>query len=237
MKDSYSGLAAAVRACLLLLLVWSLQGCQQEGGSGHSGGNRMEPSGENMLEYYAAHSAMTDPKGSVDLYEGLPSDPKRIVAAVQGVFVHGGLTWLYKLKPRDEQNEGWKVRQVADMLERIRRLDGRGLTARRELKNRLVVNCRQFAVLTCSIFRHHGIPARARAGYATYTWGRGKYENHWICEYWSAVDRRWVQVDAQIDQKQRKLMKIDFDTLDMPKGKFMAAGTGWKLCRGWQACT
>jgi hypothetical protein len=38
-------------------------------------------------------------------------------------------------------------------------------------------------------------------------------------------------VDAQLDDRQRSLMKIDFDPLDVPRGRFIAAGDGWADCR------
>lgn len=187
---------------------------------------------QEMLRFYATHSAMTDPGGHADLYAGLPSSPKEVVRVVQGLMVHGALTrLLYDLQPSKEQLGGQHVYKVEDMLGRIRALDARPITTARPPEKWLVVNCRQFAVMACSMFRHHGIPARARAGYATYTYRRGKYDNHWICEYWMASERRWVQVDAQKDDKQIEFQRIRFDTLDMPPGKFVTAPQAWKLCR------
>ena len=162
------------------------------------------------------------------MFEDIPDDIRSIVESVQGSLIHGGLVWLYKLKPAEAQDNGFKIRRTQELLRRISALDSAALSAHRPKEKRLIVNCRQFAVLTCSILRHKGIPARARAGYGLYTWGKGKYENHWICEYWNQEEQRWVQVDAQIDAQQKKLMGIDFNTLDMPKGKFVTAGEGWQ---------
>ena len=186
---------------------------------------------QQMLNFYRTHSPWTDPAKQQAMFEGLPDDIGSIVDSVQGVLMHGGLVWLYELKPSEAQDNGFKIRRTEELLRRIRALDGAALSVHRPKEKRLLVNCRQFAVLTCSILRHKGIPARARAGYALYTWRGGKYENHWICEYWNHNQRRWVQVDAQIDAPQKKLMGIDFDTLDMPRGKFVTAGQGWQRYR------
>ncbi len=105
------------------------------------------------------------------------------------------------------------------------------MTEARPPEKKLLCNCRTFAVLLTSMLRYQNIPARTRGGFATYTWGRGKGENHWICEYWKDSSHRWVQVDAQLDAAQRQLMGIDFDPLDVPAGKFMAAGAAWQACR------
>jgi hypothetical protein len=184
-----------------------------------------------MLEFYRTQSPWTDPGEYEGMYAKIPDDVGSIVEAVQGAVVHGGLLWLYKLEPSEAQKGGSDIRRTDELLARIKALDDAGLDVRRPPERRLVVNCRQFAVLTCSILRHRGMPARARAGYALYTWRHGKYENHWICEYWNKDEKRWIQVDAQIDAKQRKIMGIDFDTLDMPKGRFVVAGEGFRCYR------
>jgi len=165
------------------------------------------------------------------MYEGIPEGISNVVQAVQNVLVHGGLLWLYKMTPTEEQGGGMNIRETEEMLGRIAQMKPGSLAVARLEDQRLVVICRQFAVLTCSILRSKGIPARVRAGYALYTWGRGKYENHWICEYWQPIEHRWIQVDAQIDAAQRELMRIDFDTLDMPAGHFISAGEGWQRYR------
>jgi len=190
-----------------------------------------------MLEFYRTQSPWTDPGEHEAMYAEIPDDVASIVKSVQGAVVHGALLWLYGLKPSDAQDGGFKIRRTDELLARIKALDDAGLDVHRPMEKRLVVNCRQFAVLTCSILRQKGIPARARAGYGPYTCvgNDKKYDNHWICEYWSQDEARWIQVDAQIDDKQRKLFKIDFDTLDMPKGQFVVAGKGFQRYRAGEA--
>jgi hypothetical protein len=61
------------------------------------------------------------------------------------------------------------------------------------------------------------------------------FEDHWICEYWQADERRWVMVDAQLDEFQRDALQIQFNTLDLPSGQFLTGGRAWLMCRAGQA--
>ena len=49
------------------------------------------------------------------------------------------------------------------------------------------------------MLRHRRIPARLRCGFAAY-FDRGRWEDHWICEYWRPAEGRWCRVDAQLDE-------------------------------------
>jgi len=185
---------------------------------------------ESSVDVYRTHSSMTDPGKNAKRLAAIPNEPAAMVKCVQGLLMHGGLCWLYKHEPSKEQLGGESIHRAEAMLDRIAALDDRALVEPRPLNKRLIGNCRTFAVLLTSVMREKGIPARVRAGFATYTWGRGKFENHWICEYYDSSAKRWIRVDAQIDDRQRDLMKIGFNTLDMPEGAFLAGGSGWQDC-------
>lgn len=182
------------------------------------------------MDFFRTHSPMTDPGKHSKRLAAVPKEPADMVKCVQGLLMHGGLCWLYKHEPSKDQLGGDEIHRVEAMLDRVIGMDDRPLVAPRPLNKRLIGNCRTFAVLLTSMMREKGIPARVRAGFATYTWGRGKFENHWICEYHDSASRRWIKVDPQIDEKQRGLMKIGFNTLDMPEGAFLVGGAGWRDC-------
>jgi hypothetical protein len=57
------------------------------------------------------------------------------------------------------------------------------------------------------------------------------FEDHWICEYWCAEQKRWIKVDPQIDEFQRDFLHINFDTCDIPENEFIVAGKAWEMCR------
>jgi len=166
-----------------------------------------------MLEYYRAHSEWTDPGTQEEMYQGIPNDVPSIVKAVQGV-----LTRRYR-NPSEAQDKGGRIRKTDELLRRIRVLHDEPIGVTRPMAKRLLVNCRQFAVLTCSLLRHNGIPARVRVGYLIFPSAEVVYESHWICEYWEAAERRWIQIDAQVN------------TIDMPEGRFVTAGEGWRRYR------
>jgi hypothetical protein len=52
-----------------------------------------------------------------------------------------------------------------------------------------------------------------------------------VCEYWSAEQRRWILVDAQLDEVWRAKHHIGFDVLDVPRSQFVIAGDAWQACR------
>src|SRR5438093_677532 len=78
----------------------------------------------------------------------------------------------------DEKIFGWRppkdrlpeidTRRVRAMLARLAALDPRPLAEARPPERRLVGCCRDFTVLLCAMARHHGIPVRARVGFARY---------------------------------------------------------------------
>jgi len=183
-----------------------------------------------MLEYYRTHGPVTDPGEYASLYDELPSDPAGLYEAVHGLLIHIFHAGRYGVTLSEERQREVQIRKVKDMSSRILELDDHPITHARNPQARLVGNCRDFAVLTCSLLRQKGIPSRARCGFGTY-FTRGKYEDHWTCEYWSSDEERWIQIDPQLDSLQKELFHIDFDHLDMPAGKFLPAGEVWKGCR------
>ena len=94
----------------------------------------------------------------------------------------------------------------------------------------MIGNCRQFTTLTCALLRSRGIPARARCGFARY-FEPGKYIDHWVVEFLEATDGRWVRFDSQLDAVQQKLLKLAFDTEDLPPQEFLSAAEAWQRCR------
>ncbi|HSJ52157.1 MAG TPA: transglutaminase-like domain-containing protein [Anaerolineae bacterium] len=189
---------------------------------------------DDPLAYYASPGPMTDPGPYASLFAGLPSAIPELVQVVQGLLVHVFWAERYGLSLPDERKGEVQLRLVADKLARIRQLDARPLAEPRPLESKLVGNCRDFSVMLCAMLRCQGIPARARAGFGTY-FMPGHYEDHWVCEYWHAGERRWVMVDAQLDALQCQVLGIDFDPLDVPPGRFVTGGRAWQMCAAGEA--
>ena len=189
---------------------------------------------EDSPQYYNAPGPMTDPGERSTLFDGLPADIPALCGIVQGLILH--LHWAdrYGVQLSDKRKEEANLRTVSRQLERVRELDDSPLTVARPMERRIIGTCRDFSVFLCAILRHQGIPARARCGFGAY-FTPNRYEDHWICQYWQAEEEKWVMVDAQIDQFQRSVLNITFDTYDMPEGQFLPAGKAWQLCRAGEA--
>jgi hypothetical protein len=79
--------------------------------------------------------------------------------------------------------------------------------------------------VSCALLRHQGIPSRARCGFAAY-FSPGNFVDHWIVEYRSPDQDRWVRVDSEI-------LGFDFVSApdDLAPGEFLSGGEAWSLCR------
>jgi hypothetical protein len=84
------------------------------------------------------------------------------------------------------------------------------------------------------MLRTQDIPARARCGFGAYFEER-KYLDHWVTEYWNEQRKCWILFDCQIDDRQRELFGIEFDTADISRDQFVVAGDAWSLCRSGKA--
>jgi len=190
---------------------------------------------ESPQEYYRSHGPMTAPGAFAADAAALPSDVAALCEVVQGVLIHRDIApFAYGVKLSEERREEAHIRPVAQMLAQIRALDRRPLRAPRSLDHRMACVCRHFTVMLCAILREQGVPARARCGFGAY-FTPGWFEDHWVTEYWNAGQARWILVDSQLDAAQRKLLKLDFDPLDVPRDRFIIAGDAWQMCRAGRA--
>ena len=164
------------------------------------------------LAFYAAPSPMTAAGRHDALVAALPADPADLARVVPGLLLHEFWPKAYGMAAEDL------------------RADGGPLADARPVRLRVVGVCRHFALLLTAMLRAKGAPARARCGFADY-FNPGWFEDHWVCERWSAAEGRWLLTDAQLDQTQRAALRIDFDPLDVLRGRFLVAGDAWALCR------
>lgn len=190
----------------------------------------MMDNASDMLDFYARPGKLTDARQNADLLAGLPTDIQALCHLVQQNLVHVFWVERYGRTLSDIEKASLNVRPVTRKLALIRQVDERPLIAPRPLEKRQVGNCRDFSLLLTAILRYQGRPARARCGFATY-FIPDHFEDHWVCEYWNVERERWVFVDAQLDQLQQKTLGVTFDTLDVPRNRFILAGQAWRMCR------
>ena len=164
----------------------------------------------------------------------LPDDIPSLVKAVQGLLIHVFWVERYGLKLPPARQDEVNLRDFGKKFPRLFALDDSPIHVSREQEKRLVGNCRDFSNFLAAFLKSKGVPARARCGFGAY-FMPGTYEDHWVTEYWNAVEDRWMMVDAQLDDLQKQTLKIKFNTLDMPNYEFVNGGKAWLLCRAGQA--
>jgi hypothetical protein len=141
---------------------------------------------ENPLDFYTGDAPMTSAGAWAAELRALPNDLAQQCEIVQGVLVHRDMApWLYDLGLTERQRDDANIRPVELMLKRIHELDDRWLAIAREPAHRMPSVCRHFSVLLTAILRAQGVPARPRCGFGAY-FNAGKFEDHWVCEYWNA---------------------------------------------------
>jgi hypothetical protein len=185
---------------------------------------------EELLAVYAKPGVFTGLDGFSSQVDQLPGDVASLVSTVQGLLIHEGLAQAYGVTLSSDRIEEKQLHGAAAMLEQAARLDARPIGRARAAKDRVGGVCRHFATLFVACMRRRGVPARARCGFATY-FAPGKHLDHWVGEYWNADEARWVLVDAQVDDLQRTMFKVELNTLDVPRDRFLVAGDAWRLCR------
>lgn len=197
---------------------------------------------EKVLEFYRKQSEISDPGKYTGDYKNLPSSILSLCKIVQNTFNH--IFWIqdkknYGFTPKDIEARGrnpskeLNLRTVEEKLEALYSYDDTPFTEQRDQINRIIGNCRDFALLLVSMLRHKGIPARVRSGAARYFFplSTDSHEDHYICEYWNEQEDRWIMVDPQIDDLQRETLPMKINILDLPYDLFLGAGRTWMKFR------
>jgi excinuclease ABC subunit A len=177
-----------------------------------------------------AQSRWTDPGRYLDLFVDMPGTVPGVCALVQGLLLPAFDLALYGLGNPEEERRDIESRAVPQLLANILAVDRRALAMKRPPGLRLGAGCHQAALLTCSLLRHAGIPARVREGFANYL-GPDLFVGHSLCEVWHAKAARWLRIDTQIDDIQRRDKGIGFQPLDVPAEAFVTGAEMWRPCR------
>src|SRR6202011_2542187 len=156
----------------------------------------------SIPDLYVQQDAFTDPGAFADLYRNLPTSPAALRDIVSRLIIHVDWAARYGV-PAD-------VPMSRETLPASERLNLMGSLTGDRGDRRSFGTCRDYAIMLASMLRHQSIPARIRCGFATY-FTTGPFEDHWICEYWSATDDRWIRADAQLDQFHREQLGVRFD--------------------------
>jgi Transglutaminase-like superfamily len=186
-------------------------------------------------DFYLANGRMNGAGDASPGVRDFPDDIGSLCEIPQGVLIHRDIApWLYGLKLSSHERDLANIRSVARMIEEIERRSAKPLRETRAPAERMPCVCRHFSSFIAAMLREQGVPARARCGFGTY-FSPGLFEDHWVAEYWNAAERRWVLVDAQLDDVQRRTFRVDFEPTDVPHDRFILAGDAWQQCRAGRA--
>ncbi len=184
----------------------------------------------SVVDRYLGHGEWTDPGEHRAAVAALGDDLPSLLEAVRGLLVHGDYLDLYDLSAAEFSGHSRDTMSVAARLTQILSRDASPLSNARPPAGRAVATCRDYALLLCAFLREKGIAARVRCGFARY-FAQGRFEDHWVCEYWNEAADRWHFADAQLDAETRRHLGIDFDTSALPDGWFLTSDKAWQLWR------
>ncbi|MFA6081854.1 MAG: transglutaminase domain-containing protein [Patescibacteria group bacterium] len=195
---------------------------------------------DKILNHYLEFGLFTNPGLYKNILQhDLPDNIQEIGSLVRKNIIHrttleaGNVGTNYDLKFGDMKQVPW-YRQPEDdnlpttpaMLAELYRRDARGLTPNRKVEDKLILTCRFVSILTASILKSKGIPARVRSGNAPY-FDMGSLgdvsTDHWINQYWKKDDNRWVTIDVDGSLS----LKDKFNPYDMPNDKFDFPAVAW----------
>ena len=150
----------------------------------------------SVLDFYRQYSSFTDPGEYEYLYKNLPDSLPELCQLIRSQFIHpyAELPRYRDKIPEERWNESFRYTTVQSILEGLVTYNSSGLTKDRKPEDRLILGCRENAIMLASILKYRGIPARVRTGHVTYL--RPKFHmSHTICEVWNEHKNRWMLVD------------------------------------------
>src|SRR5262245_23266617 len=178
--------------------------------------------------YYSAHGKISDPGERAALLSAVPCDPERLVSAVSALVLHRLFVAPLGITPAPGSADDVECRTISRILERILARDAAALHVPRPPERRFIGICRDYTLLACAVLREHGVPARARVGFASY-FTPNFYEDHWVCEYHDGA--RWRLLDPELGERARAHFQISFPASDVPRDRFLTAGDAWLRLR------
>lgn len=183
----------------------------------------------DQAAFYGTHSTFSDPGVQAHRYTDLPADPNELARIARDLVIHRGEGEVFgHAVAADRLRDDAETRYVEDFLRLISERSAAPLTERREAGDRFVGVCRDFVLLHCSFLRHVGVPARMRIGFANYFGDPEQYGDHVVTEYRHPV-RGWLLADPQLaDPAVAGAFGADVDPMDVPRHRFLVAGSAWR---------
>ena len=184
--------------------------------------NKLNDVDSSILDFYRQYSSFTDPGEYEYLYENLPDSLPELCRLIRTQYINPYELDRYGAQiPKERLSDRLKYPTVKSALEGLLSYDSSGLVRDRKPEDRLVLICRDNAILLASILKYRGIPARVRYGFAPYLMPEF-HSSHVICEVWNENNKRWMLVDPSTDMIDFSREEFDFSNdvwLKMQKEK------------------
>lgn len=177
---------------------------------------------------YIPHTIWSDPGGYRTALQDAPGNLVELADHIDGFLIHHAVARSLGFGVPQAAETDRNLRTVHRLLETAFRRDHRPLNEARKLPEYLYGTCHDFALLSVSVLRSRGVPARLRAGFADY-FRSDRWEDHWVCEYHDGG--RWKLFDAQLGYRARDALKLPFSTDDLPRDRFVTAPALWRKIR------
>mgnify|MGYP003764308201 FL=1 len=192
---------------------------------------------EDILNHYKSTGPYTYAGLYKEYFKSLPDDIRELGNLICSQVIHrvtlreGNSGANYDLRYGDMTKFPWYRPRCEDdvlmtaiaMTAELFRLDSRGFTLHRATENKVVVTCRYVSVLMSAILKAKGIPCRSRAGFAPYL-KKKQSVDHWINQYWSSKEKRWINFDADGFFEEKDL---GFNQYDIPMDCFDWSAKAW----------
>lgn len=196
---------------------------------------------EKNLVYYSEQGLVSSPGEYVTLLGELPVDIRQLCASIHQLMLIDFLPNMGFVNVPSKHLEDVQIRDIKNRLKKIVDRDNSSILTKRSFEKITLGNCRDLCLMLCSVLRHHHIPARLRSGFGTFFVPQ-KYHDHWVCEYWSQSESRWIRVDPWMSQiHYRKellppqlsegLLQLDLNPYDVQKEYFITGAEAWINCR------
>lgn len=174
------------------------------------------------------HTCWSDPGAHRSRLSELPGSPAEIADSLEEFTIHHAVARQIGFEIPAVAERDRSLRYASLLLGELVRRDSRHLSQHRAIADYLYVTCRDFALLAVSALRERGVPARLRAGFASY-FNRGYWEDHYVCEHRSRGD--WAILDAQLGPRARAGFRITFDIADAPASAWRSGASMWRAVR------
>ena len=165
---------------------------------------------------YSQHDLFTDAGPNAATLDALPKAIDAVHAALNNAFIHVWKIRKFHLEQLASRPHSVFVRSVRQLLEQAHALSTAPFSEPRPVEEKVIIDCRSFALLLCAVMRQRGVPSRVRCGFASYL-EPTHLQDHWVCEYGNGS--RWVMEDA------------DAIKHDLSAEAFIPAARAWTLCR------